>query len=189
MSFPESYWAMVIFSYLLVRVLYTFQGLAVFLCVAYQILIFQNFGYHYEDYTEMFKQVQLITAILVVCGFRSNIVSPSDFNFFFVFATLGLHFCKGFLQLWCVGLSLWWLLSQQSTSSEAPAQCCGTRASLLCDLWNLPGSGIKPVSPALRDRFLTTGPSENSEIFFKNCICVLIFRVSHISLNLLSIWN
>ena len=55
MSFPESYWAMVIFSYLLVRVLYTFQGLAVFLCVAYQILIFQNFGYHYEDYTEMFK--------------------------------------------------------------------------------------------------------------------------------------
>lgn len=55
MSFPESYWAMVIFFYLLVRVLYTCQGLAVFLCVAYQILIFQNFGYHYEDYTEMFK--------------------------------------------------------------------------------------------------------------------------------------
>ena len=55
MSFPESYQAIVIFSYLLVRVLYTFQGLAIFLCVAYQILIFQNFGYDSEYYTEMFK--------------------------------------------------------------------------------------------------------------------------------------
>ena len=123
MSFPESYWAMVIFSYLLVRVLYTFQGLAIFLCVAYQILIFQNFGYHSEDDTEMFKQVQLITSILVVCGFRSNIVSPSDFIFFFFFGySQSSLLCKGFLQLWCVGFSLWRLLSLQSTDSKAPAR-------------------------------------------------------------------
>ena len=166
MSVPESYWAMVIFSYLLVRVLYTFQGLAIFLCVAYQILIFQNFGYHSEDDTEMFKQVQLITSILVVCGFRSNIVSPSDFIFFFFLATLSLHFCaKAFSScgVWashCGGFS-----RCRAQTLKLQRGSCGTRAQLLCDLWNLPGSGIKPVSPALRGRFSTTGPSGKSKIF------------------------
>ena len=33
---------------------------------------------------------------------------------------------------------------------------CGTRAYLLCDMWDLPGPGLEPVSPALAGRSLTT---------------------------------
>ena len=33
---------------------------------------------------------------------------------------------------------------------------CGSRAQLLCGMWDLPGPGLKPVSPALAGRFLTT---------------------------------
>ena len=32
---------------------------------------------------------------------------------------------------------------------------------LLCGMWDLPGSGIKPVSPALAGRFFTTEPPGN----------------------------
>ena len=35
---------------------------------------------------------------------------------------------------------------------------CGTRAQLLRGMWDLPGPGLEPVSPALADRFLTTAP-------------------------------
>ena len=35
---------------------------------------------------------------------------------------------------------------------------CGSRAQLLCGMWNLPGSGLEPVSPALAGGFLTTAP-------------------------------
>ena len=35
---------------------------------------------------------------------------------------------------------------------------CGARAELLPGIWNLPGSGIEPVSPALASRFFTTEP-------------------------------
>ena len=35
---------------------------------------------------------------------------------------------------------------------------CGAQAQLLCGLWDLPGPGIEPVSPALTGRFLTSGP-------------------------------
>ena len=35
---------------------------------------------------------------------------------------------------------------------------CDTRTQLLCSMWDLPGPGVKPVSPALAGGFLTTGP-------------------------------
>ena len=35
---------------------------------------------------------------------------------------------------------------------------CGTRASLLRGMWDLPGPGLEPVSPALAGGFLTTAP-------------------------------
>ena len=34
------------------------------------------------------------------------------------------------------------------------------RAWLLCDMWNLPGSGVKSMSPTLAGRFFTTEPPE-----------------------------
>ena len=35
---------------------------------------------------------------------------------------------------------------------------CGSRASLLRGMWDLPRSGLEPVSPALAGRFPTTAP-------------------------------
>ena len=35
---------------------------------------------------------------------------------------------------------------------------CGSRAQLLCSIWDLPRPGLEPVSPALAGRFSTTAP-------------------------------
>ena len=40
---------------------------------------------------------------------------------------------------------------------------CSTQAQLPFGLWDLPRLGIKPVSPALAGRFLTTGPPGKSK--------------------------
>ena len=73
--------------------------------------------------------------------------------------------------MWCVGFSLQWLLLLRSTGSrcagfsscgsralERRLSSCGARASLLHGMWDLPGPGIEPVSPALAGRFLSTAP-------------------------------
>ena len=35
---------------------------------------------------------------------------------------------------------------------------CGSRAQLLCGMWDLPRSRLEPMSPALAGRFSTTAP-------------------------------
>ena len=35
---------------------------------------------------------------------------------------------------------------------------CGSRAQLLCGMWDLPRPGLEPVSPALAGRLSTTAP-------------------------------
>ena len=93
--------------------------------------------------------------------------------------------CTGF-SLQCAGFSLRWLLLLRSTGSRHTgfsscgtrasvvvahgiSSCgsralgrrlssCGARAKLLRGMWDLPGSGLEPVSPALEGRFLTTVP-------------------------------
>ena len=44
---------------------------------------------------------------------------------------------------------------------------CGSRAQLLRGMWDLPRSGLEPVSPALAGRFSTTAPPG------KPCWCLL----------------
>ena len=39
---------------------------------------------------------------------------------------------------------------------------CGSRAQLLCGMWDLPGPGLEPMSPALAGGFLTTVPPGKS---------------------------
>ena len=39
-------------------------------------------------------------------------------------------------------------------------------ALLPCDMWDLPGPEVKPMSPALAGRFLTTGPPGKSKISY-----------------------
>ena len=73
------------------------------------------------------------------------------------------------------GLLIAWLLLLRSTGSrragfssyglqalERRLSSCGTRAYLLRGMWDLPGPGIKPVSPALAGGFLTTAPPRKS---------------------------
>ena len=102
--------------------------------------------------------------------------------FIYVFmAVLGLLCCaltfssggeQELLLLQCVGFSLQQLLSlqNQALGTQAPVvgahgvSSCGSWAlehrlmDLLHGIWNLPGSGIKPMSLALAGRFFTTEP-------------------------------
>ena len=102
----------------------------------------------------------------------------------FIFnCTESLLLCTGFLQLWCAGFSLQWLLSLQNTGSkgtqasvvvacrlnscsshfpECRLSICGTWLQLPHSMWNLPGPGIEPISPALAGLLLTTGPPGKS---------------------------
>ena len=50
---------------------------------------------------------------------------------------------------------------------------CRTWAQLLHSMWDLPGSGIKPVSPALVGRLLSTAPSGKSSTSLLSSGCYL----------------
>ena len=104
-------------------------------------------------------------------------------------ALLGLLCCvdfsllavsRGSSSLKCAGFSLPWLLLLRSTGSRAQGLCscgsralehrlnsCGTGTQLLCGMWDLPGPGIEPVSPALTGRFFTTGHQASLGGYFK----------------------
>ena len=100
----------------------------------------------------------------------------------------------GFLQLWRAGATLRcgarashcggffccraWALGVQasvvvarglsscgSRALERRLSSCGARAQLLRGMWDLPGPGLEPVSPALAGRFLTTVPPGKSLFF------------------------
>ena len=77
----------------------------------------------------------------------------------------------GYSSLQCADFSLRWPFLLQSTSSrsvgfsscgsQAPERrlsSCGPRASLLRGMWDLPGPGLEPMSPALAGGFSTTAP-------------------------------
>ena len=93
----------------------------------------------------------------------------------------------GYSSLQCLRFSLRWLLLLWSTGSrragfsscgtrafsscgsralERRLSSCGTRASLLRGMWDLPGAGLEPVSPALAGGFLTTAPPGKSSTSF-----------------------
>ena len=60
------------------------------------------------------------------------------------------------------------LSSCGSRALERRLSSCGAPAQLLCGMWDLPGPGLKPMSPALAGRFLITvppGKSSNGFIF------------------------
>ena len=62
--------------------------------------------------------------------------------------------CGGYSLVEDHGLQGLWTQQLWLPGSRAQAQ----QLWLLCCMWNLPGSGIKPVSPALAGRFFTTEP-------------------------------
>ena len=120
------------------------------------------------------------------------------FMYLFIFGCIGsslLH--AGFLQLWRVGATLrcgvrasrcsgfsccraralgvrasvvvaHGLSSCGTWALERRLSSCGTQAQLLRGMWDLPGPGLEPVSPALAGRFSTTVPpgKPSASLFF-----------------------
>ena len=85
------------------------------------------------------------------------------FIFYLFMAVLGLRFCarafsscgkRGPLFIAVRGP----LTIAASLVAEHRLSNCGSRAQLLCSMWDLPRPGLEPVSPALAGRFSTTAP-------------------------------
>ena len=57
----------------------------------------------------------------------------------------------------------WSLGTQASVVVAHGLSSCGAWALLFCGMWDLPGPGIEPMSPALAGRFLTTAPPGKSQ--------------------------
>ena len=81
---------------------------------------------------------------VVVCGLLIAVAS--------LVAEHGLQACK-LQQLWHMGFSSCGLRALEHRLSS-----CGARAQLLRGMWDLPGPGLEPVSPALAGGFLTPAP-------------------------------
>ena len=116
------------------------------------------------------------------CSFFKSI----NLSIYLFMAVLGLRCCaqpssscseQGLLFVAVCGLLIAWLLLLRSTGSrcvgfsscgsqalERRLSSCGAQASLLRSMWDLPGPGLEPVSPALAGRFLTTVPPGKSFI-------------------------
>ena len=89
------------------------------------------------------------------------------FNFF-LFLAVGLRFCarafssygeRGPLFIAVHGpLTVAASLVAEHKLQTHRLSSCGSRAQLLRGMWDLPRSGLEPVSPALAGRFSTTAP-------------------------------
>ena len=64
---------------------------------------------------------------------------------------------------------------------------CGSRAQLLCGMWDLPRPGLEPVSPALAGRLSTTVPPGKPSYVVLICISLMISDVEHLFMYLLAI--
>ena len=69
------------------------------------------------------------------------------------------------------------LSSCGSRALERRLSSSGAQTELLCGMWDLTGTGLKPVFPALVGGFLTTVPPEKSQAYqFYNHTLVLILK-------------
>ena len=69
------------------------------------------------------------------------------------------------------------LCSCASWALERRLSSCGSRAQLLHDMWDLPGPGLEPLSPALAGRFLTTEPPGKPQ--YKKLLNKMIKKQTH----------
>ena len=144
----------------------------------------------------MRKQTELLEEICLWVFFFNNLFTCLFFWLCWVLvAVCGLSLVaesRGCSSVQCTGFSLWWLLLLWSTGcrhvgfgrcSTQPQCCCsrvleyrlshcGLWALVAHGIWNLPRSGIKPVSPALADRFLSTVPPGKSCLW---CLCLWVW--------------
>ena len=98
-------------------------------------------------------------------------------------AVLGLGCCSGFSLVGGHSLGVvWGCLIVVASRFLAPAleqrlNSCRARAYLLRGMWDLPRSGIKPVSPALMGGFFTTEPPGNLSSCFSNNIKLAVIDI------------
>ena len=70
------------------------------------------------------------------------------------------------------------LSSCDSWALERRLSSCGARAQLLRGMWDLPGPGLEPVSPALAAGFLTTAPPGKPTLkIFEACYQTLLENI------------
>ena len=141
-------------------------------------------------------KTQLFTVLLpfLLLNLDNFFLKNYLFIYLFIFGCIGSSLLRvgfslvaasgGYSSLWCTGFSLQWLLLLWSMGSrsvgfsscgswalERRLSSCGARAQLLCGMWDHPGPALKPVSPALAGRFLTTAPPgkpmDNFYLYFK----------------------
>ena len=114
-------------------------------------------------FTAFFKNLfNLFLATLGLCCCLWAFSSCSKRGQFFVEVS-GLHIAVASLVAEH-GLQACGLSSCGSRALEHRLGSCGTRAQLLRGMWDLPGPGIEPASPALAGGFLTTVPPGKSLI-------------------------
>ena len=92
----------------------------------------------------------------------------TDLFIYLFMAVLGLRFCarafsscgeRGPLFITVRGpLTIAASLVAEHRLQTGRLSSCGSRAQLLCGMWDLPRPGLEPVSPALAGGFLTTAP-------------------------------
>ena len=104
--------------------------------------------------------IDLFLAALGLCGCTQAFSSCDEQRLLSSCGAWASH-CSGFsCGAWALGLGL---------------STCVLQAQLPLGIQDRPGPGIKPMSPALAGRFLTTGPPEKSQahLFF---ICGILFQ-------------
>ena len=90
-------------------------------------------------------------------------------------AVLGLHFCaRAFSSCGKWGPLFIAMRGPLIIAASLVAECrlsnCGSRAQLLCCMWDPPRPGLEPVSPALAGSFSTTAPpGKPLKKCFKKC--------------------
>ena len=109
---------------------------------------------------------------------------------------LGLHFCvrafsscgeRGPLSIAVRGpLTVAASLVAEHRLQMHRLSSCGSRAQLLCGMWDLPRPGLEPVSPALAGRLSTTAPP-GKPLIAPFYVLYLNLDVSDIELNLSAI--
>ena len=133
-----------------------------------------------------------IFSILPFYSANSVLSGTIFFNFFFNFylfiylfmAVLGLRFCaRAFSSCGKWGplfiavrrpLTIAASLVAEHRLQMCRLSNCGSRAQLLCGMWDLPRPGLEPVSPALAGRLSTTAPPGKS-LIFQEIQCVYFF--------------
>ena len=125
-----------------------------------------------------------LDSTVYLCNGRGPLKPLIVFFFFFkVFiylfmAVLGLRFCarafsscgkRGSLFIALRGpLTIAAFLVAEHRLQMRRLSNCGSRAQLLCGMWDLPRPGLEPMSPASAGRFSTTAPPGKPPSLFLN---------------------